>query len=236
MKTYFLFAILCLLAFPFGSFSQGSLVKKASKNVKAGNLNLALEQILTATDLSKKKNGKYIKSPNTWIVKGDICHSIFKKEESLLENPLDVAFESYQKAYYSDRGNKYLIPIKIKLISLSKAYIKQATDQFEKEKYAESLNSFEQVLKIESLDFMEQNSTGEDTVIIYNAGLAAFKAQNWNSAITYFSKSAKLDYNGIKSYQLLSESYRQINDINGYTHAVNDCIKKYPDSKNLFGK
>ena len=236
MKTNIFIKILCFLVIPLYSFSQASLVKKASKNAGAGNHRLALEQILTATDLSRKKTGKYLKSPNTWIVKGDICHSIFSKEKSLLDNPLDVAFESYQKAYYSDRGNKYLGPLKIKLTSLSKDYIKQAMDQFDNRKYSESLVSFEQVLKIESLDFLKQNTNYEDTVVIYNAGLAAFKAQNWNSAISYFSKSAKLGYNGAKSYQLLSESYRKINDISGYNNAVNECIKRYPDSKNLFGR
>jgi tetratricopeptide (TPR) repeat protein len=236
MKTIIILNILLMLTLPLNSFSQKSLVKKASKNASAGNLQLAIGQIMTATDLSKKQKGKYINSPNTWIVKGDICHAVFSKGDSTIKNPLNAAFDSYQKAYYYDKGNKNLPTIKIKLLSLSKDYIDQAKKQFDSGLYSKSLDSFEQILKIESLDYMKKVPNAEDSVVSYNAGLAAFKAQNWDKAILYFSKTANFGYNGIKSYQLLAESYRQKKDIIGYDNTVNACIKRYPDSKNLFGR
>ena len=235
MKAQLFLKVLLFLLLPSLSFSQASLVKKASKNNSDGNVKLALMQISTATDLSINKKGKYLKSPDTWMVKGDICQSVFTKDKSLLEDPLGLALESYQKAYYCDKGNKQLNPIQIKLVQLIKNYIDQAKSQFNEGQFANSLDSFEQVLKIESLDYMK-NPLSEDSIIIYNAGLAAFKAQNWTKAVTYFDKSAKLGYNGVKSYQLLSETYRQINDMNGYNKTVEECIRRYPDSRSLFGR
>jgi tetratricopeptide (TPR) repeat protein len=72
-----------------------------------------------------------------------------------------------------------------------------------------------------------------DTAIIYNTGLAAYKAQNWDKAIEYFSQSAKYDYNGPASYNFTYKSYLEKQDTLNYLKTVKEAFQTYPTDETI---
>ena len=57
--------------------------------------------------------------------------------------------------------------------------------------YNLALKSFEDILEIQSLPLMQEDPPTVDTVIIFNAGLAAYNAENYEKAIKYYKEAAK---------------------------------------------
>jgi tetratricopeptide (TPR) repeat protein len=229
------FLILLLILFSIDSYSQKSLVRNALSQAERGELEMAYANILKATDVNQNKSDATINWPRTWEVKGEICQKIFESKQPIIETPLLTALDSYIKALEVDKAGRYTNSLRIKLLLLQNNFVNQAVRSFSNEEFDKALKSFEGVLQISSFDFIKENPNEVDTVILYNAGLTAYHAKNWNKAISYFGEAAKHGYNGTKTYVFLAESYKNKNNIVGYKKTVNECLAKYPESKNLFG-
>lgn len=228
--------IVVSLLIALNSFSQKSLVTKAQNLCDRGSVEKAYSTILITTDPNEPKAKFTATWPKAWEVKGEICQKIFETKEPILNDPLQVAMDSYLKAVSYDESGKYLKSIRIKLLLLTNDFVNQAVVQFGAEKYNEALASFEAILKIGSFDFMKDGQSSVDTVIIFNAGLAALNAENWDKAIQFFGEASKYGYNKEKPFALLARSYKEIGDMEGYNRTVAECIAKYPYSKSLFGQ
>jgi tetratricopeptide (TPR) repeat protein len=110
-----------------------------------------------------------------------------------------------------------------------------AIASFEKQKFDVSLKCFELYMAISKLQMMKQtaNQVVLDTAIIYNAGLAAFKAKNWDKSIQYFTISGKNDYNGPASYNFVYQANQAKGDTLNSLLALKEGYSKYPNDESL---
>ena len=93
------------------------------------------------------------------------------------------------------------------------------------------MNLFENVLKINNLEMMNEDQEKEvvDTAIIYNTGLAAYNAQKWETAAEYLDKSIKYDYGGGDAVLLLDQVYNTLGDSTKRGENLKRGFEKYPD-------
>ncbi|HKJ41993.1 MAG TPA: hypothetical protein VKA27_07850, partial [Sunxiuqinia sp.] len=125
-RTIFLFALLLSVSF---AFAQKGKVSSAQSYKDQGKLDKALETIDYTVDPSNPKSDKTLDWPKTWEVRGEIYQEIFKsKDEALkkkVDNPLQVALDSYKKALKLDDKGRNDNSIKIKLTLLISDFTNQ---------------------------------------------------------------------------------------------------------------
>jgi tetratricopeptide (TPR) repeat protein len=207
----------------------------SSQSLKeTGKLSEALQTINEAVDPSAENAEKTITWPRTWEVRGEIYQAIYqskdKEVKKLVEDPLSEAFNSYVKALELDEGGKSSNSIKVKLTLLTNDLTNQAVEAFNKEDYEKALRSFEQILAVQKLPIIDRDNPGAiDTVIIFNAGLAAYNAEKYDKAIEYYRQAAETGYNEARTYSLIANSYQLKNDTLGALAALQEGFEKYPE-------
>ncbi len=230
-----------LLAFVFaisGAFAQKGKVTSAQNLKDTGKLDKALEAIKEAVDPSNEKAAKSIPWPKTWEVRGEIYQALFVASDEavkkLSDDPLTVALDSYKKALELDEKDKFSKSIKIKLTLLTNDLTNQAVQAFQDEDYNKALKSFEQILEIQEIDIVKvDNPDAVDTVILFNSGLAAFNAENYDKAIQYYGEAAKYGYNGARTYSLIANSYQLKKDTTGALQTLKEGFEKYPEDNGV---
>jgi len=228
--------ILFVLLFAITSvFAQKGKVTSAQSYKDAGNLDKAVATIEETIDANNPKTENSINWPGTWEVRGDIYQAIFRSKDEnykkLSNDPLTVAFDSYMKALALDEKDKFSKSVKIKLTLLITDLTNQAVAAFNEEKYEKAMKSFEQVLIIDKTPvYKSEDLNSVDTVIIFNAGLSADKAQKYDKAIEYYKEAAKYKYNGAKTYSLIANSYFQKKDTINALQVLQEGLKEYSDN------
>ncbi len=211
----------------------------SSQSLKdTGKLDEALQTINEAIDPTAEDAEKTVNWPRTWEVRGEIYQAIYQSEDpavkKLAENPLDEAFQSYQKALELDEEGKFENSIKVKLTLLTNDLTNQAVEAFNEENYDKALQSFEQILAIQDFPIIEQDNPGAiDTVIIFNAGLAAYNAENYDKAIEYYEQAAETGYNEARTYSLIANAYQLNKDTIGALEALQEGFEKYPEDNTV---
>ncbi|MFW6327499.1 MAG: tetratricopeptide repeat protein [Bacteroidota bacterium] len=236
MKKYFF--LLALVLMVFTGLAQKGKVSSAQNLKDAGNLKEALETINVTIDPDNKKSDKTIDWPRTWEVRGEIYQAIYQSDKenvkSLVEDPLSEALKSYKKALELDDKNRFSENLKIKLTLLTNDFTNQAVQAFNNENYNKAMQSFENVLEINSIDIIKaDNPNSVDTVIIFNTGLAAYNAENYNKAIEYYQEAAKYGYSGARTYNLLANAYQLNKDTTGALTILQEGFEKYPEESNI---
>lgn len=234
-RTIILLALLFAIT---GVYAQKGKVTSALSFKETGKLDKAVEAIEESIDASNPKTESSISWPRTWEVRGEIYQAVFQSKDAnykkLSKDPLTVAYESYLKALQLDDKDRFSKSVKIKLTLLIGDLTNQAVAAFNEENYEKALLSFEQILGIEQTPvYKADDPNAVDTVIIFNAGLAAYNAQKYDKAIEYYQQAAKYKYNGAKTYSLISNSYMQKQDTVGALKVLQDGLKEYGDNGTL---
>ena len=234
-KTIILLALVIAVS---GAFAQKGKVTSAQNFKDTGKLDKAVEAIEEAVDASNPKAAKSLPWPKTWEVRGEVYQAVGASQDAnfkaLSDDPLTVALESYKKALELDEKNKFGKSVKIKLTLLTNDLTNQAVEQFGKDDFAGALKSFEQILEVQEIPVVKQdNPGGIDTVILFNAGLAAYNAKDFNKAVQYYGEAAKHGYNGARTYSLVSDSYMQMQDTMNALSAVQEGFEKYPEDNGI---
>lgn len=230
-----------LLTFIFAvstAFAQKGKVTSALNYMDTGKLDKALETIRTTIDPSNEKSEKTISWPKTWETRGDIYKAIFESKDEnikkLSDDPLTIALDSYKKALQLDDNNKFDKSVKIKLTLLTNDLANQAVDAFNNEDYKKALLSFEQILEINDIPIVKaDNPDAIDTVYVFNAGLAAYNAKDYDKAIKYYKEAAEYGYNGARTYSLIAGSYEQKKDTLGALETLKEGFEKYPEDNGV---
>lgn len=226
--------ILLVLLFAITSvFAQKGKVTSAKSLKEAGNLDKAVATIEEAVDPSNPKSESSINWAGTWEARGEIYQALYKSKDEnhkkLSDDPLTVAYDSYMKALSLDEKNKFTNSVKIKLTLLISDLTNQAVNAFNEEKYEKALKSFEQIMAIENTPAIKADDPNAvDTVIIFNAGLAAYNSQLYDKAIEYYKEAAKYKYSGSRTIQLISSAYMQKKDTLGALSSLEEGLKDYP--------
>lgn len=230
-----------LLTLIFGvsvAFAQKGKVTSAQNLKESGKLEQALEMIESTVDSSNEKANKSIPWPKTWEVRGEIYQEIFQSKDEnikkLSDDPLTIALESYKRALELDEKEKFVNSVKIKLTLLTNDFTNQAVQAFNDEDYPKALKSFEQVLEINNIDVVKaDNPSAVDTVIVFNAGLAAYNAEKYDDAIKYYGEAAKYGYNGARTYSLIANSHMMKKDTTGALSILQEGFEKYPEDNTV---
>ena len=235
MKKTLILLSFVLLA--FSTYAQKGKVSSALNFKDTGRLDKALEAIEEAIDASNPKTKSSLTWPRTWEVRGEIFQAIAQSKDAnvkkLSKDPLTEALNSYKKALELDDKNRFGKSIKIKLTLLTNDLTNQAVESFNNEDYNKALLSFEQILDIQNLPIMRADNPGVDTIIVFNAGLAAFNAENYAKAIQYYGEAAKHGYNEGRTYQLLAKAHLENKDTASALVALQEGFQKYPDDNGV---
>lgn len=234
-RTTILFVLLIASVFVF---AQKGKVTTALSYKETGKLDKAVEAIEETVDANNPKSESSITWPRTWEVRGEIYQAVFQSKDEnykkLNNDPLTVAFDSYMKALQLDDKDRFGKSVKIKLTLLIGDLTNQAVAAFNEENYEKALKSFEQIMAIEQTPvYKAEDPNAVDTVIMFNAGLAAYNAAQYDKAIDYYKQAAKYKYNGAKTYQLISTSYMQKKDTVGALQTLQDGLKEFKENSTL---
>jgi len=184
--------------------AQKSKVTGASNYLTSGKLDKAKETIDAGMG-----HEKCIAWPKAYLVQGKVYQAIFESPlpayKKLAETPLQTAFDAYMKCLELDVKNKYAKAVKAQMTNLIPDYTNRAVKLYNSEDYNGALNAFEKVLEIENMEMFDKDKLAVDTAIIFNAGLAAQKANNLESAIKYYKQTITYNYGGAKAYASLSK-------------------------------
>ncbi len=236
-KTILLFAFLISVA--GAAFAQKGKVASAQTLKDSGKLDKALEAINEAVDPKNEKSEKSIEWAKTWEVRGDIYRAIYQSKDEnikkLADQPLSTALESYEKALKLDEKGHDHNAVKISLTLLISDFTDQAVKAFNENSYDKALASFKSILEIEGLPVMKEadKEATVDTVIIFNAGLAAYNAEKYDEAVKYYKEAAKYDYNGSRTYELIASSYINMKDTANALVTLKEGFEKYPESSSI---
>lgn len=227
--------IVTLLILTTAVFAQKGKVTSALSYKESGNLEKAWETIESASDPENEKAEKSLDWPRTWQVRGEILQDIYRLQKTgLVEEPLFKAYDAYMKAIELDDKGKFAKSIVVDLTFLQTDFSNYAVKTYEAEKYDVALACFEKFMAISNNPLI--NTTGQevvDTAIIYNAGLTAFKAENWDKSVEYFLKSAKLDYNGDYSFYYAFKAYQAKEDSVKAIQTLQEGFEAYPENEVL---
>lgn len=234
-KTILLLALLISVA---GAYAQKGKVASAQTLKDTQKLDKALEAINEAIDPNNEKAEKSIPWAKTWEVRGDIYRAIYQSKDEnikkLADNPLQTSLESFKKALELDEKGRNANGVKINLTLLISDFTDQAVNAFTDNNYELALKSFESILDIESMPVMQEaGQAAVDTVIIFNAGLAAYNAEKYDDAIKYYKEAAKYDYNGARTYELIASSYTSKQDTASALLTLQKGFEKYPENSSI---
>jgi tetratricopeptide (TPR) repeat protein len=234
-KTLILLTFICLA---FATYAQKGKVSSALNFKETGRLDKALEAINEAIDSSNPKTKSSITWPRTWEVRGEIFQAVAQSKDDnmkkLAADPLSEALKSYKKALELDTKGRFTNSVKIKLTLLTNDLTNQAVESFNAENYDRALLSFEQILELQEIPIMKaDNPGGIDTVIVFNAGLAAFNAGNLAKAIKFYGEAAKHGYNEGRTFQLLSKAHLENKDTVSALIALQQGFQKYPEDNGI---
>lgn len=221
-----------------GVFAQKGKVNIALSSKEAGKLDKAVTTIEEAIDADNPKTESSIIWPKTWEARGEIYQAVFQSKDEnyrkLHVDPLTIAFESYLKAVVLDDKQKFSNSLKVKMQLLIHDLSIQAETSFNSQDYNKALISFEQILAVENNPVYKAEAPSEvDTVVIYNAALAAFNAKKFDKAVEYYKKAAFYKYNGARTYELLSESYLAQKDTVSALETMQNALKEYPSNSSI---
>lgn len=234
-KTLVLLSFILLAS---GAMAQRGKVTSALNFKDTGKIDKAFEAIEEAIDRSNPKTAKSVDWPRTWEVRGEIMQAIAASNDpnvkKLVKDPLDEALKSYKRALELDDKNRFSRSIKIKLTLLTNDLTNLAVEGFNTEDYATSLKAFESILDLQALPVMQEDNPGAvDTIIIFNAGLAAFNAGNYDKAVQFYAEAAKYNYNEGRTYQLLSKAYLEKADTTRALTALQEGLAKFPEDNGI---
>jgi tetratricopeptide (TPR) repeat protein len=214
-----------------GALAQMGKVMSAQNFMDQGLLDKAKAVLDEALVNEKSKD-----NPKTYVALGRLCQEVFKSEnpkyKALVANPLEDAYNAYQKAAELDPkgGTAKQYKINSTYLKLGNDFVNQAIKKFELKDYEGALASFEYDIKIASSDMYVG---AVDTGIYFNAGLAAYNSKLWDKAIPYFEKCIEMKYEAIQPHLLIYQSYLEKGDSAKAEGVLKNALDQYPGNKDV---
>ncbi len=167
--------------------------------------------------------------PKTWYYRGLVYHKLFQtKEEKFKDldpNPLKQAEDAYIRAKELDTKKRYEKDILFKLTVVGTEFFNKGSMEYETKKFKESLESFETVLRIGSLPYINQVDTGA----FFNAAIAADQAGMYDKALQYYAKAIEFGYMGSDTYHYVAEVYMAKGDTAKALEMYQEGVAAYPE-------
>jgi tetratricopeptide (TPR) repeat protein len=208
--------------------SQKRKVNAADAYLENGNIEAAEEMMENVYDHKRSFDW-----PKTYIVAARLATAKYMEEKNI--DLLKKAFDHYMKAMeLNNEGNgRFKNEIKMALTIFPNQLANAGVEGFNNEKYEKALVAFENVLKINDLEMFQEDDVPLDTVMVYNTGLAAVNAQNWEKAAQYLKKAFENDFGGGDVVIHLHQAYEHMQDSSKMVANLRAGIEKYPDDVRL---
>lgn len=164
--------------------------------------------------------------------------------KTVTDKPLDKAFDAYMKVQELDKEKKQTKILKKNLEELKNQYLRDGSYMYDKgvradeanepekakQYYQNAYHDFTMMLKIN-----ETPAVGnvKDTAIMYYAGVAARKAGHPENAIVYFEQAKALNYEEPLLFELLANSYSDVNQEDKAIEILKEGFKRFPNNNRI---
>ncbi len=152
----------------------------------------------------------------------------FEETVLLHDAPLTEAVRSLEKTQELDTDNKLEKKVKEDYDKLKKLFERQAIEEFLKEDYAKSFQSFAAITGINEKPIMEG---AVDTTLIYYAGMAASRADMKEEAIEYYEKARSYNYPEPDLYIFLRNKYWEAGDTAKGLEVLVEGFERFPENQ-----
>ncbi|MGE0088729.1 MAG: tetratricopeptide repeat protein [Bacteroidales bacterium] len=233
-KHYFLsiFIVIVAILFSGNSFAQKKLVNKAFTWAKQGtNLDTALKALDAAANDPTTKD--WAKTYYAYaLVYQAIGNTQVPEFKSLEQYPFIKAFDNFKKTYYMKGGSAFKTDIDFALTSMPNILANAGVEAYSAENFSDAFKYFEKSYEVTQMPVFGGSI---DTILIFNTALMAFRSNDYDNAIKYYTKAAELGYGEGDTYAILAESYKGKSDNEGYVRTLKEGFDKYPSNENLIG-
>jgi tetratricopeptide (TPR) repeat protein len=161
------------------------------------------------------------------LIYQDLVLQDFIETEVLHPDPLSEALASFKEALKLDEKGKLKKKVQEQLENLKRMAESDAIRHFTKNEYDKALDKFELIMAASATEAYDNYI---DSVIIYNAALAAKNAGKHELAAKYFERSTEIGYGGSDAYYLLKNEYIALEDSASALKALQDGYRMYPDT------
>lgn len=152
------------------------------------------------------------------------------RKKSVVEKPLDLAWEAYRKALDQEDAGKVEAEIKENLTALKGQYMQDGINSYYKEQMGDALHSFEMVMNINELDLFEGVV---DTVMVQYSGIIARELGQYEKAAKYYLQLAELNFGGPSIYLNVKNDFLEIEDSVKAIEVMEKAFEVYPDTLNV---
>ncbi len=151
----------------------------------------------------------------------------WKETQVIHEDPLPEVLSAYKKAIELDPEGKLDDKLLENLDRFKRQCESKAIISFTSGDFNKSVEYFELIMDATSTRVYKGVA---DTVIIYNAALAAKNAGDHKKAAKYFKKAIDLNYGGSDAYYLLKNEYIALEDSAAAIATLEEGFERYPDT------
>jgi tetratricopeptide (TPR) repeat protein len=162
----------------------------------------------------------------TLIYQNDVLQD-YVETQVLHPEPLAEALTAFKEALRLDDKDKLNKKILENLENMKRMAESDAIRGFAKGDYDLALSRFELIMEASETEAYDNFI---DSVIIYNAALAAKNAGKHDLAAKYFEKATEIGYGGSDAYYLLKNEYIALEDSIKALDALQRGYKLYPDT------
>lgn len=220
--TFLLLAVIISVA----ASAQKGKITAAETFIREGAFDKAKEAIEAA--IADPKSSGLAK---TYYVKGKLCQAAYDSGDpkfvGLYPDQLMEAYKNYQKAAQIDPKMKNTIIKDNTMALLGNSLLNDAIAKFNAKDFVGAMKSFDDNVKV-SADEMYVGVV--DTLVIFNAGLAAYNAEMYPKAIEYFRTCIASGTEDTKPYIFISDSYLKMKDTLNAEKALLEGVNAYPDT------
>ena len=169
----------------------------------------------------------------TWYYRGLVYHKLYNTDNNdfkkLHPNPLKEAFAAFIRAEELDTKSRYQKDIHYKIGVAGREFFNLGTKYYDEKKFTEALESFETVIRISQLPYIDQIDPGA----YFNAAIAADQAGKFVKAEKYYVKSIDLDYGGPDAFHYLATIQMTKGDTVSALDSYKQGIEKYPEDNSF---
>lgn len=227
MKRFFLSFLIFVVS--LGLFAQKGKVASALNYIDVGNLEKAKEAIDGAEVDDKTKEW-----PKTYYAKGRLAQALYEtndaKMRAVYQDPLIIAYNSYLKSIALDDKGAMQKMITLHMAQLGNDFLTWASEEFEAGNYAKSLLAFENLIELQKSDMYVGTL---DTVLVFNAGIVAINAEDYDKAINYFEQCIEMGHGEAAPYEYLHSIYNTRGDLENAERVLKEAFEKYPEAQNI---
>lgn len=194
--------------------------------LRNGELDKAKEFIDKTIEHSSTKE-----DARSWFYRGNIYLSIHMSEEpeyqNLVDNALQTAYESYQKAMEYDDRQQYYTDIITNLFVVSEQFYNQGVLDYNDGNFKEAMYAFESSMQA------TQEIGSLDTLAMFNVAITAEMAGESGMAKKYYNELLELEFKNPEIYTAIGRMHLAEGDTATALHYISEGRGEFPDDFNL---